>query len=250
MPVDLRLGSGSLDFYNPISLRSVPEEDLRAEYRRLRKIVRDRFRRIEKSQDFGDSSIVQNFKSLLATPASKIKETDLRSGLSSLATVASSSLSTLSGLRRQRDITIQNFIESGYTGINKGNWGAFQKFMKATQAFRIAYLPYPKRSASAEAVEQARSVRPELFNLQYANNISLSSIQKNFEFFKTNLDRIKELASSGKLPARSRPYTANDIRKALGMETETGFKSVKEALQAAKDISKERRSNAHKKKKK
>ena len=247
--IELRLGTGELDFYNPISLRSIPEEDLRAEYRRLRKIAMDRFRRIRKSPDFADSAVLKNNEYLLRTPASKVKESDLRSGLSSLASLTSSHMSTLSGLRRQRDITLENFKEAGYTGITKANWGDFQKFMKATQVFRLAYLPYPKKSASSEAVEAARSVRPELFNLQQSSNISIAAIQKNFEFFKNNLDQIKEAADAGLLKPKSRPYSANDVRRALGMKEEEGYKSVKEAKRAANYIRREARSNAHKRKK-
>ena len=248
MPIDLRLGSGSLDFYNPISLKSVNEQDLRAEYRRIRKVLRDRFRRIEKSPDFAKSQILRNNERLLSIPASKIRTVDLYSSLSSLASLASSSLSTLSGLRRQRDITLENFKEAGITGVTKANWADFQKFMKMTQIFRLAYIPYPKRSAGSEARENARTIRPALFALSRSSNISLESIMKNFKFFVDNIDAIQAAADSGKLPAHKRAYTANDVRKALGMAPEKGYASVKAAKEAAKAIQKEARSNAHKKK--
>lgn len=246
--IKLNLGTGSLDFYNPISLKSVPEDELRKEYARLRKTARERIGRIERSWDFGDSQIVRNNKRLLDTPASKVRSQDLRSGLSELASLLSSNLSTLSGLRRHRDITLEHFREAGYEGITKENWNQFTAFMKMTQVFRLAYIPYPKRSASSEARENARSIRPQLFALSQKANISVAAIAKNFEWFINNLDKIQSAVDDGALKAKSRAYSANDVRKALGMESEQGFRSVKQAREAAKAINNERRKKAHKNK--
>ena len=59
---------------------------------------------------------------------------------------------------------------------------------------------------------------------------------KEFQFFRDNLDKIEKLARSGSLnPDRKRAYSANEIRKMLGMTPEQS-RSVKEARADARAI--------------
>jgi hypothetical protein len=57
---------------------------------------------------------------------------------------------------------------------------------------------------------------------------------KEFQFFRDNLDKIEKLAQSGSLnPDRKRAYSANELRKMLGMEPEQA-RTIREARSEAR----------------
>ena len=227
---------GNPDDYNPIILSRRSESDLRDEYRRLRKVALDRIRKIEKSSDFGDSAIVTNNKSWLSVKPADVRAADLPSALSNLASLLEAKTSTLGGLRRQRARSLETLREHGIKGINKANWGEYTKFMVQSQVFKEAFIPYPKRSKGSEALDAARQIRPKMFSLIGNGNISQNAILTNFEFFKENLTRIEKLVRQKNSPLntkRKRPYSANEIRKMLGMEPEPQI-SLKQAKERAK----------------
>ena len=142
----------------------------------------------------------------------------------------------MTGLRRQRALTIESLKSSGVRGINKQNFAQFTQFMNKTQIFREAYIPYPKRAKGSEARDAARQIRPRMFSLMEKGNISEAAIMKEFQFFRDNLDKIEKLARSGSLNQdRKRAYSANEIRKMLGMSPEQS-RSVKEARADARAL--------------
>ena len=229
----IKYNLGDPDDYNPITLSRQPESELRQEYTRLRRTARDRMRRIEKSSDFGDSPVVSNNKAWLDVPPSEIPAADLPSVLSRVESLLEAKTGTLTGLRRQRALTIESLKDSGIRGINTQNFGAFTKFMNKTQSFREAFIPYPKRAKGSEARDAARQIRPRMFTLMQKGNISESAIMKEFQFFRDNLDKIEKLVRSGSLnPDRKRSYSANELRKMLGMSPEPA-RSIKQARDEA-----------------
>ena len=245
MAIEYRLGDP--EDYNPVTLARMPEDELRAEYARLRKTANERLRRIEKSSDFGDSAIVRNNKDWLSTPASKVSAEDLPLALSRVESLLEAKTGTLTGLRQARAKTLESLKASGIKGINKSNYGAFTSFMKKTQAFREAYIPYPKRAKGSERRDAARQIRPRMFKLTEQGNISESAVMKEFQFFRDNLDKIEQLARSGALnPDRKRSYSANEIRKMLGMAPEPS-RTVKEAKAEAGAAAPERTSRRRRK---
>ena len=233
----VRYNLGDPEDYNPITLARLPESELRAEYTRLRRTARDRIRRIEQSSDFGDSLIVTNNKGWLAVPPSEIPAAELPSVLSRVESLLQAKTGSLTGLRRQRALTIESLKSSGIHGINNKNFGAFTQFMNKTQAFREAYIPYPKRAKGSEARDAARQVRPRMFAVMQKGNISEAAIMKEFQFFRDNLEAVEKLVRSGKLNAdRKRSYSANEVRKMLGMEPEQS-KTIREAREEARALS-------------
>lgn len=233
----IKYNLGDPEDYNPITLSRLPESELRAEYTRLRRTAQDRIRRIEKSSDFGDSPIVTNNKSWLSVPPSEIPAAELPSVLSRVESLLEAKTGSLTGLRRQRALTIESLKSSGIHGINNKNFGAFTQFMNKTQAFREAYIPYPKRAKGSEARDAARQVRPRMFSLMQKGNISEAAIMKEFQFFRDNLDKIEKLVRSGSLNRdRKRAYSANELRKMLGMEPEQS-KTIREARDEARALS-------------
>ena len=232
----VRYNLGDPEDYNPITLARRPESMLRAEYARLRRVARDRLRRIEKSSEFADSAVVTSNKAWLSIPPSEIPAADLPSVLSRVESLLEARTGSLTGLRRQRALTIESLKSSGIHGINNKNFGAFTQFMNRTQAFREAFIPYPKRAKGSEARDAARQVRPRMFALMQKGNISEAAIMKEFQFFRDNLDKIEKLVRSGSLnPDRKRAYSANELRKMLGMEPEQS-KTIREARDEARAL--------------
>lgn len=232
----IKYNLGDPEDYNPITLSRRPESELRAEYTRLRRTARDRLRRIEKSSDFGDSPIVTNNRAWLDVEPSKIPAADLPSALSNVESLLEAKTGSLSGLRRQRSLTIESLKASGVRGITTKNFSEFTQFMNKTQIFREAYIPYPKRAKGSEARDAARQIRPRMFTLMEKGNISEAAIMREFQFFRDNLDKIEKLVRSGSLNQdRKRAYSANEIRKMLGMEPEQS-RSVKEARADARAL--------------
>lgn len=220
---DLDLRLGDTDTYNPVTLSRMDTEDLRQEYRRLRKIANDRIRRIEKSEDFADAQIAKNWKPEFKEPAGEISAADLPLKLAQLEGFLQQKTSTLGGLREQRAKTLSSLKDAGVKGITKKNYKAFTEFMRQTQVLREAYIPYPKRSLGSEAKDAARQVRPKIFLAQQQGNISMASITREFAFFRDNADNILKLAKSGALNRdRKRPYSANEIRKKLAQSWKKG----------------------------
>ena len=108
--------------------------------------------------------------------------------------------------------------------------------MNKTQIFREAYIPYPKRAKGSEARDAARQIRPRMFSLMEKGNISEAAIMKEFQFFRDNLDKIEKLVRTGSLNSdRKRAYSANEVRKMLGMEPEQS-RTVKEARADARAL--------------
>lgn len=243
-PVQFNLGDP--DDYNPVTLSRLPESELRKEYTRLRRVAQKRLDRIERSSDFSDSPIVTNNKPWLATPPSSIPAADLPSALSHVASLLSAKTGTLTGLRKARAKTLESLRSSGVRGITPKNYGSFTSFMRKTQVYREAYIPYPKRSKGTERRDAARQLRPRMFSLTQNGNVSESAIMKEFQFFRDNLDKIEKLARSGAInKERKRPYSANEIRKLLGQEPEKA-PTIKEARSeaAAKAPKKEKKKRA------
>lgn len=232
----IKYNLGDPEDYNPITLARRSESELRDEYTRLRRIARDRIRRIERSSDFSDSMIVTNNKPWLDVPPSQISKAQLPSALSQLEGLLNAKTGTLTGLRRQRALTIESLKASGVHGINTKNFGDFTKFMNKTKAFKEAYIPYPKRSKGSEKRDAARQIRPRMFKLTENGNISGAAIMKEFQFFRDNLGQIEKLVRSGSVNTdRKRPYSANELRKLLGMQPEQA-KTIREARDEARAL--------------
>ena len=231
-PITYNLGDP--EDYNPITLSRRPESELRAEYTRLRRIARDRLRRIERSSDFGDSAIVRNNKAWLDVPPSKISKAELPSVLSQVEGMLEAKTGTLTGLRRQRALSIESLRASGIRGITAKNYNEFTHFMNRSEEFKRAFLPYPRRAMGSEARDAAKRVRPAMFMLTKNGNISESAILREFQFFRDNLSKIEKLVRSGAVnTSRKRPYSANELRRLLGMQPEPA-KSISEARSEAR----------------
>ena len=73
-----------------------------------------------------------------------------------------------------------------------------------------------------------------MFKLMENGNVSEAAIMKEFQFFRDNLGKIEKLVRSGAVnTSRKRTYSANELRKLLGMQPEPA-KSISEARSEAR----------------
>ena len=102
---------------------------LRAEYARLRKIANARGEALARSEFAGTKSaqrVIGKFK----TPASKLSKRELVYELNELATVTTSQLTSVRGLRKQRRETIATLKAHGYN-IKPKDLQKFGEIMRA-----------------------------------------------------------------------------------------------------------------------
>jgi hypothetical protein len=241
---EIRFSLGEPEDYHPITLSRVPEDQLRDEYRRLRRVAQDRFRRIDRSKDFSGTDAWKHVRADLRAAPSEIPDKDLPQALSSLASFLSAKTGSLTGLRRQRNLALESLRAHGIRGINKSNWNEFKRFMDATQVFREVYIPYPKKSEGSRELDAARLIRPRLFNLAEQGNISLDAMIKNFEWFKDHEEEVRKASQKGKINGdRARAYSGNEVRQILGFEPVEQPRSTKAATEEARQLRAERRKN-------
>lgn len=240
----IRFSLGEPEDYHPITLSRVPEDELRDEYRRLRRVAQDRFRRIDRSKDFSGTDAWKHVRADLRAAPSEIPDKDLPQALSSLASFLSAKTGSLTGLRRQRNLALESLRASGIRGINKANWNDFKRFMDATQVFREVYIPYPKKSEGSKELDAARQIRPRLFTLAEQGNISLDAMIKNFEWFKNHEEEVRKAIQKGKINGdRARSYSGNEVRQILGFEPVEQPRSTKAATEEVRQLRADRRKN-------
>ena len=207
---DLRRDLGGRDAYTPTSLMiDYTENQVREEYRRMREQLRRNVRSIEKSEEFPDAQIVRAFKDQFPT-ASTLSGKEVALKLSQLETVMTASTSTLTGLRKSRNETIETFQDRGYTEINAHNFNDFTRFMEATRSLALGILRY-SYSKQGLAVGQDRNKRLDMFQLAKQKGISINSLIKDFKFYSGHLDEIKQLPDRSK----GRLLGIKSIRKML-----------------------------------
>lgn len=240
----IRFSLGEPEDYHPITLSRVPEDELRDEYRRLRRVAQDRFRRIDRSKDFSGTDVWRHIRSDIRATPSEIPDKDLPKALSSLASFLSAKTGSLTGLRRQRNLALESLREHGIRGINKNNWNDFKRFMDATQVFREVYIPYPKKSEGSRELDAARLIRPRMFKLAEQGHISLDAMIKNFEWFMNHEDDVRKAIQKGKINGnRARSYSGNEVRQILGFEPAEQPRSTKVATEEARQLRADRRKN-------
>ena len=149
--------------YSITSLKSLEhtEEELRAEYGRLRGVLKARAGRIEASEEFSGRTIPYNmridrYKPLSEIPKGKEGQRALIYGLRELAAAVESPMSSLTGLRGVREKSLETFREHGYTFVNKENYEQFGRFMELARIMGMNRLYDSKRVA-----EQYRGYKEE-----------------------------------------------------------------------------------------
>lgn len=217
MPRKIKRNLGEHDDYNYFHLMNhYSEDELRQEYSRMRTQAKRQITAIEKSP-FKDNKIIQNKEYLSINPDELTKQ-ELAKHLSSTEAFLSSKLSTVTGLREQRKLSIERLHDRGYNFINTRNYSAFGQLMDDMRAYmNNNIISSPKVLDIVDNLIQKRNIKrldriTEVIQLALEHNISLANIQKNFGFYWDNIDEIGEL---GLNLDRKRKYTRTEIERKI-----------------------------------
>lgn len=126
----------NINDYTPLGLQAVfqDEKELRKEYSKIRSIVRKRYERMDKSKV--KSKLKERFPISHFKPLKDIKdERELRFLMSELASVYESKSSSITGIKKERNKTIEMFKEKGYDFINENNLDDFLEFMNVIKIY-------------------------------------------------------------------------------------------------------------------
>lgn len=128
------------------------EQEMRAEYGRLRSILAARARRIEASGEFEYRIVPYNmkldrYKKLSEIPRGPEGQRALIYGLRELAAAVESPLSSVTGLREARKQSLETLHEHKYTFVTEENYEQFGRFMELARIMGMNRLYDSKRVA-------------------------------------------------------------------------------------------------------
>jgi len=212
------------DWYNPITLKRLPEEDLQKEYRRLREIANKRLDRLGKSE-FMTEANANNRKNDFA-PAKSLDKNELVYSLSDVAGFVNSKLSTVTGQKAKRNRFLETMNERGYTFINKENYVAFGNFMDRIRPYINAQI-----IGSDDIVELFQKESDETKKSFSQIIPALNQYIKNVEEIKRSLPRY-----------RNQKLTERDVERIL-----KNRRNKKQLSRAAREAKKEARKQKNKK---
>lgn len=217
MPRKIKRELGDHNDYNYFQLMNHnTEEQLRDEYKRMAKQAKRQITAIKKSP-FKDNKIVEG-KEFLSQNPDNMTKSDLAHNLSTLDSFLSSKLSTVTGLREQRKLSIERLHDRGYNFINTRNYKAFGELMDDMRAYiNNNIITSQKVLDAVDNLVTKRNVKnldkiTQVLQKAFENNISLANVQKNFGFYWENMDEISDLQLN---PDRKRQYTKTELERKL-----------------------------------
>lgn len=204
---------GSFDDYNTFALKKHTVAELRKEYRKVRREAKARIKAMQDA-GFGDARILQN-KEYLKKDPSYMRKADLIDSVVYTVSFIGTDKSTPKGYQDRIDKTIEKMQALGYKGINKKNYKEFGQYMDDMRAFIDAQILTSKRAVKLfEKASQAAvpdSAR-DIVGLGIEKNISLSSIEKNMDFYRQYQGEIQSIYLN---PDRAKPYSTREVEKIL-----------------------------------
>lgn len=209
------------DFYNPRSIQyALSDKEERAnilrDYSEMRKTANRRLKNFVGTEWESSKQYKMNagkFKKL----ADIKSDTELAHLLTELHDFVTSSTSTVTGLKQQRNRTIETLHERGYTFINKGNLRQFGDFMEDVRQRHIASMYDSARLADVFHIAEKRGISPSALAERFSeyerqqahlppekrNSLKRASSQELWEGLRAN-----DLYGAG-LPSRSRKKRRN-----------------------------------------
>lgn len=152
------------DFYNPRNIQyALADKDERAniikDYSEMRKLANRRLKNFVGTE--WESSKQYQMNAGKYKRVSDIKDdTELAHLLTELHGFVTSSTSTVTGLKQQRNRTIETLHERGYTFINKGNLRQFGDFMEDIRQRQLASLYDSARLADVFHMAEKKGITP------------------------------------------------------------------------------------------
>ena len=193
------------DYYIVSSLELadvLTNKEMRAEYSRLRSIAQKRLANLRRAGYTDDNFYRYNAERYV--PLADIKnEKQLMQKLSDIANFLSSTKSSVRERRRKERDILETLHEHGLTFVTRKNMKEFGEFM---EAFRQQKLD------SFYSSDQAA----DLYGLAMEKRINPESLQKNFEEFIDEQEKISNITRK----KNSKPMTASELRRRLKNENQ------------------------------
>ena len=193
------------DYYTVSSLELadvLTNKEMRAEYSRLRSIAQKRLANLRRVGYTDDNFYRYNADRYV--PLADIKnEKQLMQKLSDIANFLSSTKSSVRERRRKERDILETLHEHGLTFVTRKNMKEFGEFM---EAFRQQKLD------SFYSSDQAA----DLYGLAMEKRINPESLQKNFEEFIDEQEKISNITRK----KNSKPMTASELRRRLKNENQ------------------------------
>lgn len=209
------------DFYNPRNIQyALADKEERAnilrDYSEMRKLANRRLKNFEGTE--WESSKQYQMNAGKYKKISDIKDdTELAHLLTELHGFVMSATSTVTGLKQQRNRTIETLHERGYTFINKGNLRQFGDFMEDIRQRQLASLYDSARLADVFHMAEKKGINPEALAERFSdyekqqahlppeqrNSLKRASSKELWEGLNAD-----DLYNSG-LPSRSRKKRPN-----------------------------------------
>lgn len=193
------------DYYTVSALELadvLTNKEMRAEYSRLRSIAQKRLANLRRAGYTDDNFYRYNAERFV--PLADIKnEKQLMQKLSDIANFLSSTKSLVRERRRKERDILETLHEHGLTFVTRKNMKEFGEFM---EAFRQQKLD------SFYSSDQAA----DLYGLAMEKRINPESLQKNFEEFIDEQEKIRNITRK----KNSKPMTASELRRRLKNENQ------------------------------
>jgi len=188
----LKRNLGEHEDYNPISLmRFHSREEMLSEYNRMKDVFRKRVDTIKRSGEFDGAQIVSNYDEFKGRAPADDRQLAMKLGR--LEGLLTRNVSTLTGLRQQRDEAIDTFQSRGMEGLDKKNWRDFTNFMKSTEAIAFSVLRYRYNTSTQQYEGPDAGKRLEMFELAQQKGITTRTLETDFTFFVHHMDEIERL---------------------------------------------------------
>lgn len=183
------------DIYTPQGAKNLTDQELRAEYSRLRSIATKRLERFQ-GTEWTDTQVYQ-LNAGIYKPLSEItSDRELRHLFSNVAKFITSETGGVSGLEKQRKKAVKTLNDRGYGFVNKENFRQFADFMEYSRATNLARMYDSKRIAEFYAASEKKLIssqelyksfrswakkQKKLKKIQNINPRNSSQYRKDFE---------------------------------------------------------------------
>lgn len=188
------------DYYTVSTLELadvLTNNEMRAEYSRLRSIAKKRIANLRKAGYTDDNFFRYNANRYI--PLADIKnEKQLMQKLSDIANFLSSRKSIVRERKKKEAEILERMHENGLYFVNSENLQRFGEFMEAFRQEKLDSLFSSDQAA-------------ELFNLSIEKRISVDALQKNFEEFLGQEEQISKI----KRRKTSKQMSASELRRRL-----------------------------------
>ena len=200
----------SAGWYTPTHLRSgdVSAAVIKAEYTRLRDIAEKRLKRMAKTEFRETETFKQNwgYFTKIRDMAGKGMKGDrispeLSYKMAALARFVAAEGSTISGMKKQREKSLETLKQHGFDFVNKSNYTQFAKFMQEYRQQKLDSL-------------FDSGVVAELYEVMEKNRVDPAHVTDDFEYWLDNREKAAELKPS----KGSRKVSAKTFKKRLEKE--------------------------------